>query len=226
MDARTEARDQGAARGGSDNRRETQQSAEKNRQAAEEAVERSRQTAEEAAESSRRVTEQAAEATVQTAEAVSVIGQTGVETVQQSLKSGLEMASQITDRSLKAVATAMGMPTKEGEETTQQVTRNVETIMQCGTVLAHGFQEISREWSNGAQSRVQRNLDGVARLMGCRTPQDAVKVQSELVRDGLEELIQTSRRVSELVMTVTDEAMGKIAAQQRDNAAMMEQRAR
>ena len=178
----------------------------------------SRRVAEQAAETSRRVAEQAAKVTAQTTEAVADIGRASADTVQQNMKSGLDIATQITERSLKAFASAIGLPSKEGEENGQQAARNVQTILNCGTVLAHGFQNISQEWASRTQDRVQKNLDGMTKLMRCRTPQDAFVVQSDMVRDGLEDFIQGSRRASELMMRVTDDAMGKIVAQQQESA--------
>lgn len=196
-----------------DARRESEDRSKSNRNASQ-TSERARREFE---ETTRRGAEEAAEVTANTTEAVADIGRTSAETAQQNLRSGLEIASQVTERSLQAFTRVMGLPSREVEEANQQASRNVQTILSCGTVLAHGFQDMSRELATRAQDRVQRNIDGVNRLMRARTPQDALVIQSDLVRGGLEDFIEGSRRVSELMLGVADEAMEKIGAQPQQN---------
>lgn len=196
-----------------DARRESEDRSKSNRNASQ-TSERARRELE---ETTRRGAEEAAEVTANTTEAVADIGRTSAETAQQNLRSGLEIASQVTERSLQAFTRVMGLPSREVEEANQQASRNVQTILSCGTVLAHGFQDMSRELATRAQDRVQRNIDGVNRLMRARTPQDALVIQSDLVRGGLEDFIEGSRRVSELMLGVADEAMEKIGAQPQQN---------
>jgi phasin family protein len=42
--------------------------------------------------------------------------------------------------------------------------------------------------------------------MSCRTPQDLIAAQTELVRENLEHFVQSTRRVAELYMQMADEA--------------------
>jgi hypothetical protein len=197
-------------------RKEADEQNRSNRADASQAAERNRREAEQAGQ---RTAEQAAEVTAQTTEAVADIGRTNAETAQQNLRSGLEIASQVTERSLQAFTRVMGLPSKDVEDANRQASRNVQTILSCGTVLAHAFQDVSRELANRAQDRVQKNIDGMNRLMRCRSPQDAIVIQSDLVRGGLEDFIQGSKRVSELILGVADEAMDKITVQQKETTA-------
>src|SRR2546421_241356 len=54
-----------------------------------------------------------------------------------------------------------------------------------------------------SSTRAHRLL-GMNRLAGCRSVQDIVSVQSEIVRDGLEETVKSSRRIAEVSIRVAD----------------------
>lgn len=188
------------------------------RDATKQAADAGLRAADEVAHTARVMADEAGAAAQRTAGAAADIALSSAETVQQSVQSGLDMAAQMTERTITQFTRVWGLPDRGTEETARQATCNVQTIMDCGTVIAHGLQDISREWLGQAQERLQKNLDGVNALLRARSPQDAIAVQSDLARDNLEALLQQSRRVSERIVAVADEAMGKINAQARETA--------
>src|SRR5919202_3704301 len=146
----------------------------------------------EAARAARIVTDGAADAGQHAARASAEIAQSNTETVRQIVESSLSMATQVAERSVDQFAQAFGFSGRQAEETAQQSSRNIEAIAECNAVLAQGFQDISRECVSLAQDRLQRNLDGFNALLRCRSLQDLVAVQSGLVRDNLEQMLDNS----------------------------------
>ena len=56
------------------------------------------------------------------------------------------------------------------------------------------------------------------RLAGTRSVQDFVAVQSDLMRDGLQQVIDTNKRIAEVSLRIAEEATRIIEAQANQNA--------
>jgi len=67
------------------------------------------------------------------------------------------------------------------------------------------------------RERVEKNLEAMNRLAGCRSLQDLVTVQSEVVRDGLGQTVNSSRRIAEVSIRVAHEAARVIQSQATRN---------
>src|SRR3954471_19379494 len=174
--------------------------------------------ADEATRTARVVTDEAARVGEQTARAGADIANRGTESARNVLESGLNTATQTFQRVTDQVTKVLGFSGPQAEELPRRSSENLQAVSQASTVLARGAQEVSREWFNAAQERLTKGMDGLNRLAGTRSVQDFVAVQSDLVRDDLQQMIATNQRIAELSVRVAEEAAQIIQAQANSNS--------
>jgi hypothetical protein len=171
----------------------------------EQAARASEKTANEFAEGASRVKDAAARASDQAMRASVDMMQRNAETVQHTLECGAKLAARMTERSADQFGRAIGF-SGEGAQRAARSSRDLEAIVQSGTVLTELAQRLCEEWVEIARARMDRGFNRIDALMQCRTPQDFAALQSELMRDNLETFLGYARKVGEHSARLADEA--------------------
>ena len=169
--------------------------------------------ADEAARTTRAVTDEAARVGEQAARAGADVARRGAEVARDTFQTGLNTASESFQRMADQFTNVLGFNGPQAEELARRSSQNIQAVTEAGSVLARGAQEISQEVFGLIQERVRKNADAVNQLARVRSVQDFVAVQSDLARDGLQQVIDTNKRIAELSVRVADEAARAIQAQ-------------
>lgn len=176
---------------------------EKPTQSAEETI---RRAAERTAEQTRRIGLATAEAGEEVAQASSHLLRQNTEMLQNTWRFGIDMATAMVGRSTDQLGRTFGLTGNEAQQATERSVRNAEAIMYSATAVAKGMNGVSREYFDFVRQQIERTMDRVNELWGCRTPHDLAAVQTDLMRDTISSALDTSRRMADMSLKVADDA--------------------
>jgi len=141
------------------------------------------------AESLRKVSE----STVNAVEAGVESAQTLARTARETMQSSLSTASQTAQRSTDQVVQLFGISGRGTQDLAERASQNLQAVVRSSTILARGAGHLSHEIFGMSQERLLKNIDGLNALLGCRSIQDLLAVQSSLIRENLDQAIGNSR---------------------------------
>lgn len=139
--------------------------------------------------------------------------QSAVRTMQEAVHTGLSTASELARLTTDQAMQFFNPGKRDARSLGDEASRNLQAVAQAGTVLTRGVQDVSREWFELSQKRLQMNLDGWSSLARCRSVADLVAVQTSLIRDNLEQTLGNSRRMAELTQQLANEASRTVTVQ-------------
>ena len=167
------------------------------RRAGERTAEQTSRLGQTAADQTARVGQAAAEAGAEVARASSDLLKQNAETLQNAWRFGLEMATSVVGRSTEQFGRTLGLSGEGVQEATERSARNTQTVLYTGTAAARTMGGISQEYFQ---------MDHLNELWSCRTPQDFAAVQSEMVRETVETVLESSRRMADMSIKMADDA--------------------
>ncbi|GJD54006.1 hypothetical protein OPKNFCMD_6786 [Methylobacterium crusticola] len=128
------------------------------------------------------------------------------ENAKQIVQKNIETASQQAREAADRFTRSLGFTGQDSERLADQSKQNLEAVTRCGTVLTQAIQDISRNWFELSQKQWQRNLDGMNKLTRATSVQEFTAIQSELLRESLQHVVQDSKTIAEVSVRAVEEA--------------------
>ena len=161
------------------------------------------------AEQTTRMGQVAAAAGDEVARAGAQLLQQNAETVQNAWRFGLDMATKVMGRSTEELGRTLGFSgnqAQQAQQATERSARNIESVLYTSTAATKLMGGMSREYFEFVRHQIESNMDRMNELWRCRTPQDVAAVQSDLVRETVGSVLESSRRVADMSLKLADDA--------------------
>ncbi len=166
-----------------------------------------RRTADQAAQTVHSMTD----ASERTARIGADVARRSAESAESNWREGTEAASRIAQRSMDQLTRMMGVSGDAVRESVEKTSENVRAVMQSATDIAGGLQDVTGEWMRCAQKQAEHNLDHMEELGQCRTFHDYVALQTQMVRENIETLLQSVQRASERSTHIAGRAVQRMS---------------
>jgi hypothetical protein len=135
--------------------------------------------------------------------------QQNAETLQNAWRFGLDMATKVMGRSTEELGRTLGFSGNEAQQAqqaTERSARNTETILYTSTAATRLMSGMSQEYFEFVRHQLEKSMERMNELWRCRTPQDIAAVQSDLLRETVGSVLQSSRKVADMSLKVADDA--------------------
>jgi len=133
------------------------------------------------------------------------------ESAEAMWRDGTEAASRIAQRSMDQLSRMMGLSGEAARESAKKTSGNMQAVLQSATDFAGGLQDVTGEWMRSAQRQVERNLDQMEQLGQCRTFHDFLALQTQMIRENMEALLQSVQRTSERSTQIAGRAVRRMS---------------
>jgi hypothetical protein len=124
---------------------------------------------------------------------------TNVEAFHRAMNSTMDLMVHMVEQNANGAARVSENPTSKATELTQQWSVNGEATR----TMTGALTDIWGEWVSFMQKCARHNVDHWKVFFSCRTPQDFVKAQSELLRGDMEDVLESGRRIAEKSMRLS-----------------------
>jgi len=189
----------------------TQSMEDAGRRASETATEQVNRVGQAAAEQTTRIGQAAAETGEEVARAGADLLKQNTEALQNAMRFGLDVTTTVMGRSTDQLGRTLGLSGDGVQEATERSTRNAQTILYSTAAASNAVSGMSREYFELVRHQIENNLNRMSEFWSCRTPQDLVAVQSELLRDAVGSVLESSRRMADLSIKFADDASKRLA---------------
>lgn len=142
----------------------------------------------------------------------------GKETVETVVKAGAEVAAKgvekavaMSQEQVAAVVKAGGDVFKNYEEVVTYGKDNVDALVKANNIMVKGVQDINKVLFAMAQKNMEESVAMTKKMFGCKSVDDVVKLQSDLMKTNYSKAFDESRKISDMAVKLAEEASAPIA---------------
>lgn len=142
----------------------------------------------------------------------------GKENMENVMKMGSEAAAKNYEQVVQSTKEQVEAAFKAGTDafkTYEQVADfnkgNVDAFMKSGAVLAKGIQDFNALWFDLARSSLEESIAASKAMLGCKTLQQVVEVQTDLARTNYDKLVAETRKLTDMSAKVAEGTMKPLA---------------
>ncbi len=154
-----------------------------------------------------------------TKEAVEAAVNAGKETVESVVKAGTEAASQGVEQAVAMSQEQVAAAVKAGSEVFENYEdviafnkENFDAVVSANTSLVQGIQAFNTEFFAIAQASLEQNAKATQKFFACKSVQEVVAVQNDLVKSNYSAALDKSRKLSDLGVKVAENSTAPLAA--------------
>jgi phasin family protein len=184
--------------------------ADKASQTAESVGEKVRRTEERATEQTKRIGETAVEAGQDITRVGADLLRQNAETLQDAMRLGWEMTTAAIGRSADQFGRTFDA-SGSVQQATERSARNAAATLQSTSAAAQAMSELSREYFAFVRHQMENTMSRLNEFWACRTPQEIAALQSDFVRETIQNAVESGRRMINIMSLKADDAAKRIA---------------
>jgi phasin family protein len=181
------------------------------RQTEQESNETGRETARKATDQAVRSGRAMADAAERTGRAGAEAAQRNSERILSTWRSSSDAVNRIAEQSMDRFSKMFGLTGETARQTLQQSSGNMQAMLETTTIVADGLQDLSGEWMQFARTQAEQNLEHFDQMLGCRSLQEWMALQTQIARDHFAAFLESAKRTSERSTQVANEAARKMS---------------
>jgi len=142
----------------------------------------------------------------------------GKETVETVVKAGAEVAAKGVEKAVAmgqehvaAAVKAGGEAFKTYEDVVTYNKDNVDAIVKANNIMVKGVQDINKVLFAMAQKNMEEGVDLTKKMFGCKSVDDVVKLQSDLMKTNYTKALDESRKISDMAAKLAEEVSAPLA---------------
>jgi hypothetical protein len=169
-----------------------------------------RHTGERAAEQTKRIGETAIDAGQEVTRVGADLLRQNAETLQNAMRCGLEMTTAAIGRSTDQVSRTFDF-SGGVQQATERSARNTAATLQSTSAAAQAMSEMSREYLEFIRHQMENTMNRMNEFWACRTPQDIAALQSDFMRETVQNAVESGRRMVNIMSLKVDDAAKRMA---------------